>query len=168
MTRDETKRILQKISDAFPLMRNDMSAGLVDVWTESFQDAAFADVHRAVIRYIAFNLDKIPPSIGEIKSMLPARLTGDVVFTRAYDICFDANSGTQYIHKIRYEVDKHGDIVDEDGRIYASPVEEEQAMLVSRVRSTGMITTHAQAQAEHDALQRKLEIRKEKREESET
>lgn len=148
MNREETKQILKKLSDAFPLMRKDINRSLVNTWTEAFSNRSFPAVHQAVIKYINFNKDHRPPTIADIKAMLPALQT-DVIFTRAYDLVGDE------ILPIKYHINQHGDIEDEQGRIYFHPNPTIYQMMKSRVMSTGMILTQAEADAEYKALEAK-------------
>lgn len=153
MTKEETARILSRLKanqNSF-MINMDVSR----LWEQEFAGESFKDVHAAVTKFIRTNTENYPVSVAKIRALLPAKQKGGSLTTRAYDIVYD-EQGRRILRKIIYHIE-HGDmIVDEQGRTYSHPDETIHAMLVSRVKSTGMILSDTEAEAERSALIAKL------------
>lgn len=149
MNKQDMQKILQRLHNNQPGFN--ITQGVFDMWMEEFKDEDFKTVHTAVTRFIRTNTENYPVSIAKILALMPSKAKRASLTTRAYDIVRD-DSGKRVLRKIVYHIE-HGDvIVDEEGRFYSHPDEQIHAMLVSRVKSTGMILSESEAEAERMGL----------------
>ena len=149
MNKQDMQKILQRLHNNQPGFN--ITQGVFDMWMDEFKDEDFKAVHTAVTRFIRTNTENYPVSIAKILALMPPKAKRASLTSRAYDIVYD-DKGKRTLHKIVYHVE-HGDaIVDEDGRFYSHPDETIHAMLVSRVKSTGMILSESEAEAERMGL----------------
>lgn len=161
MTKEETIKIIQILHANQPAFRED--GNTVNLWFRHFADQPYVNVIKAVDKFIENNVENYPVSVAKIKAWLPNKKPRTTAAgTRAYNIKHDGEKAT--IEKIKYTVCEIGGheadaVIDEDGYIYSCPDPVDNALLVSRVRSTGMIVSEEVADKEYAMLVSKLEGR---------
>ena len=107
MTRDETMKIMDILSIAYPgFYRNNTPEQLkkaVILWTEMFADNDFRTVAAAVKALIATKADSFPPSIGEVKEQITALRVPDMDDSRAWSLVSKACSNGIYHYREEFE-----------------------------------------------------------------
>ena len=108
MTREETKKIVQVLSIAFPTFLRDKSnsekSEVIDLWAYMFIDYGYMEVNAALKTFIATS--KYPPTIAEVLSKLrlvESLKTEQLNELTAWDLVYKAVCDSNYHAKERYE-----------------------------------------------------------------
>lgn len=106
MTREETKKIMDILSVAYPAFyRNttqDTMRKAVILWHEMFADDDFGAVAAAVKALIATKADSYPPSIGEVKEQMTSLKMPDMDESTAWALVAKACTNGIYHYREEY------------------------------------------------------------------
>ncbi len=71
MNRPEVMKLMAKMSNAYPLLKDRDQGIMIDLWTECLQDADAAMINRAFTRYYRDDLRNLPPTPGNLLDYIP-------------------------------------------------------------------------------------------------
>lgn len=148
MNKNETYIILNRLKQTYETFEHTVQ--IAYQWQEAFKKDSYKAVDKAVTEFIKDNPANAEPTINKIRAYMRRPFNQKFYDNRKWIWKLEAVKETlpsgaviekteAVRHEMQYTVDKHGDIVDELGRIYADPDEETQKQLINKVRATGRL-----------------------------